>query len=132
MTADIITAAVFIAFVCLAARKHLLPRLAARRAGKAGNAPEEASSLPADLTALRTALPAAAFPAGTPRQAVCFDMRILDLSAIGSGGDSWERHIAYAANEMLLGISVRGAVVQFGMVCPDPGTLILYAAYAAG
>lgn len=152
---SVITIAVVMVFAYIVAKKTLLPRLALRRAAKAGlTSAQQAGQVIAgqavsgqaltgqtqavmdttspSLTGLMQPGRFSGQPFQTSRPVTCFDMRLIDLSTIGKGdGDTFDQRITYAASEMLLGLCSRGAVPTLGAVMLMDDLLMLYATYTA-
>lgn len=130
---NIIAFAVFAVFAYFYAKKKILPRLALKRAAKAGQAlPDQtAAGIPAPAGAVVPGQFSGQFPQPHP-PVMCFDMRIVDLRTVGDGdGDTFERRITYEANEMLLKFSSRGMTPTLGAMLLSDGILMLYVTYAA-
>lgn len=151
----VITIAVVMVFAYIVVKKTLLPRLALKRAAKAGlTSAQQAGQVPAGqasaekvLAGLAQTVMGTASPPftdlmqpgrfsgqsfQTSRPVTCFDMRLIDLSTIGKGdGDTFDQRITYAASEMLLGLCSRGAVPTLGAVMLMDDLLMLYATYTA-
>lgn len=135
MIVNVISISVVIVFICILYKKTLLPRIALKRAAKAGQAVQTADSpSPAQPPSLADLMQAGRFSGQSlpgSRPVTCFDMRLVDLSLTGgSDGDTLERRITYAASEMLLNLCSRGASPVLGAVRITDDLLMLYATYA--
>lgn len=144
--ADVISILVVIVFVYIVTKKVFLPRLALKRAAKAGQTVMQqpgqtvpgqtipatgASLFPADI------MQAGRFSGHIPqtpssRPVTCFDMRLIDLSTVGkSDGDTVEQRVTYAASELLLSLCSRGVVPTLSALMLTDNILMLYATYSA-
>ncbi len=134
--ANWIFTAVFLMFAYFYAKKKILPKLALKRAAKAGQTVDAAGQTAADLSpTLASLMQTGRFSGQTlapSRPVMCFDMRVIVLDEIGKGdGDTFERRISYEANEMLLKYCSRGIIPTLNALMLNSNCLMLYVTYAA-
>lgn len=130
-----ISTVVFLVLAYFYIKKKILPRLALKRAAKAGQT-VDAGQTAADLSpTLASLMQTGQFSGQTlaqSRPVMCFDMRIIVLDEIGNGdGDTFERRISYEANEMLLKCCSRGITPTLRALMLNSNCLMLYVTYAA-
>lgn len=148
---NFITILVVMAFAYVVLKIVVLPRLALRRAAKAGQAVTQLSgqtdgqaagatplsvpgAIPVTLPGIMQAgrFSGQPFQAPASRPVTCFDMRIIDLSTIGKGdGDTLEQRITYTVSEMLLTLCSRGFAPTLGALMLTDDLLMFYATYSA-
>lgn len=137
---DVITIIVVMAFAYVVLKIVVLPRLALRRAAKAGQAltqqagQQTAGTSAPSLTDIMQAgrFSGQPFQASVSRPVTCFDMRIIDLSTIGKGdGDTLEQRITYTVSEMLLTLCSRGFTPALGAMMLTDDLLMFYVTYSA-
>lgn len=134
--ANWISVAVFLIVVYFYAKKKILPKLALKKAAKAGQTVDAAGQTAADLSpTLASLMQTGCFSGQTLAPSLpvmCFDMRIIALDEIGNGdGDTFERRITYEANEMLLKYCSRGITPTLHALMLGRNCLMLYVTYAA-
>lgn len=133
--ANWISTAVFLIVAYFYIKKKILPRLALKRAAKAGqtvDAGQTAADLSPTLAGLMQTGQFSGQTLAQSRPVMCFDMRIIVLDEIGNGdGDTFERRISYEANEMLLKYCSRGITPTLRVLMLNSNCLMLYVTYAA-
>lgn len=134
--ANWISAVVFLIVAYFYIKKKILPKLALKRAAKAGQTVDAAGQTAAEISpTLASLMQTGRFSGQTLAPSLpvmCFDMRIIALDEIGNGdGDTFERRITYEANEMLLKYCSRGITPAFHALMLDSNSLMLYVTYAA-
>lgn len=134
MTANIISIVVVMVFLYILAKKTLLPRLALKRAAKAG---QEVDTAKVPALSAADFMQAGRFPrqgAHAPLPVACFDMRLIKLYEFDDNEneeDYLERRIKYEANEMLLGLCSRGIAPSLKVLMLSSGCMMLYVTYTA-
>ena len=130
-----ISTAVFLVLAYFYIKKKILPKLALKRAAKAGqtvDAGQTAADLSPTLAGLMQTGQFSVQTLASSRPVMCFDMRIIALDEIGNGdGDTFERRISYEANEMLLKYCSRGITPTLRALMLNSNCLMLYVTYAA-
>lgn len=141
--ADVITIIVVMAFAYVVLKIVVLPRLALKRAAKAGQTVAQltgqtdgqaAGAMPPSFPGIMQAgrFSGQPFQAPASRPVTCFDMRIIDLTTIGKGdGDTLEQRITYTVSEMLLTLCSRGFTPTLGALMLTDDLLMFYATYSA-
>ena len=125
--ADMISVLIIMIFIYFALKKYAIPRIAAKRAAKAGIPYPVAAGAPRmeGLQAVQAAIQTSSRPV------TCFDMRIVD-TVVSDEEDTdtvLTQRITYAASEMLLNASLRGSDVRFYVVDAFRNALMLYVTY---
>lgn len=133
--ANLISVAIFLVFAYFYIKKKILPKLALKRAAKAGQAAEAGQAAVTPSPTLASLMQTGQFSGQTLAPSLpvtCFDMRIIVLDEIGNGdGDTFERRITYEANEMLLKYCSRGIMPTLRLLMLNSNCLMLYVTYAA-
>lgn len=132
---NMISVAIFLVFAYFYTKKKILPKLALKRAAKAGQTVDAGQAMVTPSPALASLMQTGQFSGKTLAPSLpvmCFDMRIIVLDEIGDGdGDTFERRITYEANEMLLKYCSRGIAPTFRALMLNSNCLMLYVTYAA-
>lgn len=133
--ANWISAAVFLIVAYFYIKKKVLPKLALKKAAKAGQTEDAGQAAVTPSPTLAGLMQAGQFSGQTlapSRPVICFDMRIIVLDEIVKGdGDTFERRITYEANEMLLKYCSRGITPTLQALMLNSNCLMLYVTYAA-
>ena len=133
--ANWISTAVFLIVAYFYIKKKILPKLALKRAAKAGQTVDAEQAAVTSSPTLAGLMQMGQFSGQTlasSRPVMCFDMRIIVLDEIGNGdGDTFERRISYEANEMLLKYCSRGITPTLRAFMLNSNCLMLYVTYAA-
>lgn len=131
--ANWIVTAVFLIVAYFYIKKKILPKLALKRAAKAGQTVDAGQAAVTPSPTLAGLMQAGQFSGQIPvpsRPVMCFDMRIIELDEVGNG-DTFERRITYEANEMLLKYCSRGIAPTLQALMLGRNCLMLYVTYAA-
>ena len=133
--ANWIVTAVFLIVAYFYIKKKILPRHALKRAAKAGQTVDAGQAAVAPSPTLASLMQTGQFSGqtlATSRPVMCFDMRIVVLDLNGDNDkDTFERRIAYEANEMLLKYCSRGITPTLRALMLNSNCLMLYVTYAA-